>query len=245
MSCLARSHFLSPCFLLRLIPPSVILPPSSFLLSFTLLFLPPSPSFSLSLLPLVYNQNCIEDGCVLPGAGAFEVAAHVALQQAKVKSSAKLGIEAFANALLIIPKTLFRNSGYDTAMSMVKLINEAEDIETLTGEVAVGIDLQTGEPCLPASQGIYDNYRVKRQLLHSWWVHLPGDLGCSLLSNGASSSKPVNLGLCVLCVCLCNCVHVCVCMCASLPFSLSYYPPSLSYLFYLPTFSRRSLSLAF
>ena len=32
----------------------------------------------------------------------------------------------------------------------------------------VGIDLQSGEPFDPTVEGIWDNYRVKRQMLHSW-----------------------------------------------------------------------------
>jgi T-complex protein 1 subunit zeta len=39
--------------------------------------------------------------------------------------------------------------------------------EQAAGHV-VGIDLKTGEPLDPISEGIWDNYRVKRQLLHSW-----------------------------------------------------------------------------
>jgi chaperonin GroEL (HSP60 family) len=34
----------------------------------------------------------------------------------------------------------------------------------------VGVDLQTGEPFDPTVEGIWDNYRVKRQMLHSWYV---------------------------------------------------------------------------
>lgn len=30
-----------------------------------------------------------------------------------------------------------------------------------------GLDLKTGEPLDPSAEGIWDNYRVKRQLLHS------------------------------------------------------------------------------
>ena len=36
-----------------------------------------------------------------------------------------------------------------------------------TGE-AVGVDLSTGEAMIPADEGVLDNYRVKRQLIHSW-----------------------------------------------------------------------------
>ena len=37
----------------------------------------------------------------------------------------------------------------------------------------VGIDLQSGEPFDPTVEGIWDNYRVKRQMLHSWYANLP------------------------------------------------------------------------
>jgi len=30
----------------------------------------------------------------------------------------------------------------------------------------VGIDIETGKPLLPEKVGIWDNYRVKKQLLH-------------------------------------------------------------------------------
>lgn len=31
--------------------------------------------------------------------------------------------------------------------------------------------MQSGEPFDPTVEGIWDNYRVKRQMLHSWYVH--------------------------------------------------------------------------
>ena len=51
----------------------------------------------------------------MPGAGAFEVAAHAALikYRQEVRGRARLGVQAFADALLIIPKTLAVNAGYD------------------------------------------------------------------------------------------------------------------------------------
>lgn len=63
----------------------------------------------------VYNM--IVDKCVVPGAGAFQVAcaAHLSSESFKkqVKGKAKWGVAAFADALLIIPKTLAANSGHD------------------------------------------------------------------------------------------------------------------------------------
>merc|ERR1719159_753907 len=60
-------------------------------------------------------KNAIEDNCVLPGAGAFEIAAYQELMKYKdtVKGRARLGVQAFAEALLIIVKVLAQNSGLD------------------------------------------------------------------------------------------------------------------------------------
>ena len=51
----------------------------------------------------------------MPGAGAFELAAHADLMKMAegVAGKAKLGVRAFAEALLVIPKTLAENSGFD------------------------------------------------------------------------------------------------------------------------------------
>jgi len=63
----------------------------------------------------VYNM--IVDGSVVPGAGAFQIACAAHLKSdnfAKtVKGKAKCGVDAFADALLIIPKTLAANAGLD------------------------------------------------------------------------------------------------------------------------------------
>lgn len=59
----------------------------------------------------------IVDGSVVPGAGAFQVAcaAHLTgeAMRKQVKGKARTGVQAFADALLIIPKTLAANGGYD------------------------------------------------------------------------------------------------------------------------------------
>uniref|UniRef100_A0A8D0L2S8 Chaperonin containing TCP1 subunit 6B n=1 Tax=Sphenodon punctatus TaxID=8508 RepID=A0A8D0L2S8_SPHPU len=112
-------------------------------------------------------KNAIEDGCVVPGAGALEVAIADALikHKPKVKGRAQLGVQAFADALLIIPKVLAQNSGYDPQETLVKL--QAEHTES--GQL-IGVDLNTGEPLVAAAAGIWDNYSVKKQLLHSCTV---------------------------------------------------------------------------
>lgn len=56
-------------------------------------------------------KNAIDDCAVIPGAGAFEVAASETLHQykEKVKGKQRLGVQAYAEAILIIPKTLGKN----------------------------------------------------------------------------------------------------------------------------------------
>ncbi|XP_025833124.1 T-complex protein 1 subunit zeta isoform X2 [Agrilus planipennis] len=60
-------------------------------------------------------NNAVEDKALIPGAGAFEITTYKELMEYKdeVKGKARLGIAAYAEALLIIPKVLAVNSGYD------------------------------------------------------------------------------------------------------------------------------------
>jgi len=108
-------------------------------------------------------RNAIEDGKMVPGAGAFELLAHADLMEFKksVMGRAKLGVQAYADSLLIIPRTLAENAGYDANDTLIKL-QEA----TAAGKT-VGVDINSGEPIDPSSIGVWDNWRVKRQMLDS------------------------------------------------------------------------------
>uniref|UniRef100_A0A8C5VUB5 Chaperonin containing TCP1 subunit 6A n=1 Tax=Microcebus murinus TaxID=30608 RepID=A0A8C5VUB5_MICMU len=99
-------------------------------------------------------KNAIVDGCVVPGAGAVEVAMAETLIKHKlsVKGRAQLGVQAFAEALLIIPRVLAQNSGFDLQAILVKI--QAEHSES-------------GESMVAAEVGACDNYCVKKSLLHS------------------------------------------------------------------------------
>lgn len=108
-------------------------------------------------------KNAIEDKCVVAGGGAFEVAAAASLAKFKntLTGRTKLGVQAYADALLVIPKTLAENSGFDTEEATIKLQDEFA-----AGHV-VGLDVESGEPMDPMGAGIYDSYKVKRHLLHN------------------------------------------------------------------------------
>jgi T-complex protein 1 subunit zeta len=109
-------------------------------------------------------KNAIEDMCLIPGAGAFQVALHDHLVRNfkdTVQGRAKLGVQAFADAMLVIPKTLATNAGLDAQDVTVMLLEEHSK-----GRI-VGVDLSTGEAMNPKLEGIWDNYRVIRHLLNS------------------------------------------------------------------------------
>lgn len=133
-------------------------------------------------------KNALEDEVLIPGAGAFEVACagHLSGPVKKAaKGRVKMGVQAYADALLIIPKTLAQNGGFDVQDVVVALQDEQAEGNT------VGIDLQSGEPFDPTVEGIWDNYRVKRQMLHSCSVIAVNLLSTDeILRAGRSSLKP-------------------------------------------------------
>uniref|UniRef100_A0A0K8T128 T-complex protein 1 subunit zeta n=1 Tax=Lygus hesperus TaxID=30085 RepID=A0A0K8T128_LYGHE len=118
-------------------------------------------------------KNAISDGGVLPGAGATELALyHHLLQylespesvtQMGVKGRFRVGVKAFADALLIIPKVLAINGGHDPQESITQLETESK----LSGSPVIGFDINTGRPVNTVDMEIMDNYCVKRQCLSS------------------------------------------------------------------------------
>lgn len=108
-------------------------------------------------------KNTIDDKAVVPGAGAFETAAYLSLLKFKstVSGKAKLGVEAFANAMLVIPKVLAENSGFDVQESIIMLQEEQEK-----SGVPHGLDVVTGGTMSPEAEGVWDNAGVKRQSIH-------------------------------------------------------------------------------
>ena len=107
-------------------------------------------------------KNAIDDLGVVPGGGAFEVACHQHLLQFKrgVKGKTKLGVEAFAKAMLIIPKTLAANSGFDV-MDTLLAVQEAYE----ESKMPMGVNVMSGEPMMPAAEGVWDNYTVKKHFI--------------------------------------------------------------------------------
>merc|ERR1712200_221530 len=120
-------------------------------------------------------KNALEDKCVVPGAGAYEVSVNLAIKKGleKIKGKARLGMQAYAEGMLVVPKVLSQNAGYDSQDTIVTLLQEAEESG---GKVPVGVDCSSGEAINPVDAGIYDNYQVKKQMIHSCTV-----IACNLL----------------------------------------------------------------
>ena len=145
-------------------------------------------------------KNAIEDKSVVAGAGSFEIHAHRKLveyanskafthsTERKVSRKSKLGVIAFAEALLIVPRTLAANSGFDVQDTLIHLQQSA----VKDGNVgkAVGLDVVTGEAILPGELGIWDSFRVKRSVIHLSTVLASQLLLVDEMVRGGRGSRP-------------------------------------------------------
>jgi T-complex protein 1 subunit zeta len=108
-------------------------------------------------------KNTFDDQSVIAGAGAFEIACHSHLldfARDNVEGKAFLGIQAFAEALLYIPKCITNNAGQDAQEAIIKCVKKTRENKT-----PMGIDVSNGEPINPVLAGIFDNYCVKKSFL--------------------------------------------------------------------------------
>lgn len=105
--------------------------------------------------------NVLKDQAVIPGGGAYFLACHHYLlrESGLNKGRTKTGIQAFAEGLLVIPKTLATNAGLDSLETVSTCQDDVED-----GRV-VGVDLALGEPMDPGVEGVWDSYRVVRNAI--------------------------------------------------------------------------------
>lgn len=69
-------------------------------------------------------------------------------------------MEAFSEAILVIPKTLSENAGFDSTDQILKVLSEHESQKKW-----LGVDLTTGEHLDSEKEGVYDLVSVKRQMM--------------------------------------------------------------------------------
>ncbi|MFB6105463.1 MAG: thermosome subunit alpha [Halobacteriaceae archaeon] len=108
----------------------------------------------------------INAGGVVPGAGASEMAMANAVRDAAagIEGRQQLAVEAFADALDVIPRTLASNMGMDPIDALVDLRAASESEPGRAGLLAVG---ETGEIEDPVEAGVLDPAAVKREAVES------------------------------------------------------------------------------
>ena len=120
-------------------------------------------------------KNLVDDGfAVVAGAGAFEVACAQDILRTAATSAglgkARLGMEAYAHALEVVPKTLASNAGLD-AIDTLLAVQGAQNREHEGKEGKkmsyMGVGLEDGNPIDAAKEGIWDNVIVKQRAIQS------------------------------------------------------------------------------
>ncbi|MFO8114151.1 MAG: TCP-1/cpn60 chaperonin family protein, partial [Halorubrum sp.] len=109
-------------------------------------------------------RTTLLDGQILPGGGAAE--AELALQLRDFADSVggreQLAVEAFADALEVVPRTLAENAGLDPIDSLVDLRSRHD-----AGEFGAGLDAYTGDVIDMEAEGVVEPLRVKTQAIES------------------------------------------------------------------------------
>ncbi len=107
----------------------------------------------------------LDEGGVVPGAGATEIAVadYVRSETAGVEGRKQLAVEAYADALDVLPRTLAENTGMDPIDALVDLRSRFES-EGRAGIISEG---QTGVIDDPIDYGVLDPAAVKREAIES------------------------------------------------------------------------------
>lgn len=108
----------------------------------------------------------VEDGKAIPGGGAAEIELSLRLREyaATVGGREQLAIEAFANAMEIIPWTLGENAGLDSIDLLIKLRNKHEGKKANRN---VGLDIRSGGPGDMLRMKVLEPLRVKTHAIES------------------------------------------------------------------------------
>ncbi|MFW9811537.1 MAG: thermosome subunit beta [Candidatus Thorarchaeota archaeon] len=110
-------------------------------------------------------RNVVEDGTYVAGGGSteLEIARQLESYANKVGGREQLAIEAFAEALRIIPKTLTENGGHDP-IDLIADLNK--DHSKATG-IWFGVDVMKGKSVDMMKAGVIEPARVKSQAIRS------------------------------------------------------------------------------
>jgi thermosome len=106
----------------------------------------------------------IEDGRVITGGGSAPTEISLALKDYAVSVGGReqMAIEAFSEAIEIIPRTLAENAGFDPIDTLLDLRNAHKK-----GNMSAGLDLNTGKVADMKTEHVLEPQRVSRQALQS------------------------------------------------------------------------------
>ena len=114
---------------------------------------------------MLFRSVALDAGGVVPGAGATEVAIgnYIREEAASVEGRKQLAVDAYADAVDLIPRTLAENTGMDPIDALVDLRAEFEAGNT-AGVISEG---QTGTVADPVEHGVLDPAAVKSEAVDS------------------------------------------------------------------------------
>ena len=110
-------------------------------------------------------ETSIKDGKIVPGGAAVETELSLRLRQyaATVQGKEQLSIQAFADALEIIPKALAMNAGLNAIDSMIELKTKHGG----KGGRNFGLNVYTGKSVDMVKAGVVEPLRIKTQAVES------------------------------------------------------------------------------
>ena len=111
-------------------------------------------------------SSVIEDGVVCPGGGATEIDLAVKLRRwaPSVGGREQLAVEAFSQALEVVPWALAENGGYDAINTLIELRGAHDGAGANKN---VGVNMSTGKASDMRAMHVVEPARVKRQALSS------------------------------------------------------------------------------
>lgn len=131
----------------------------------------------------------IEDGAILPGGGAVEIEISKKLRDyaGTIEGREQIAVEAFAEGLKIIPRSIAENAGLD-AIDIILELNTAHEEPK---QNSYGFDVETQELTDMIEAGIIEPYRVKLQAIRSATeaVNMIMRIDDLIASRGFGSSK--------------------------------------------------------
>ena len=106
----------------------------------------------------------VSDGRVVPGGGAIEVelASRIRDYADSVSGREQLAVEAFADALELVPRTLAANAGLDSIDALVDLRAAHE-----SGQETAGLDVFSGNVVDAYEEGVVETAHAKQQAISS------------------------------------------------------------------------------